>query len=72
MNALYRRLLDTPSGAASVVPPWVVKAFVIAWFARTDLGEACARAHFGLGLADLGPGGVDCARKWASTLRETI
>lgn len=72
MNVLYTRLREATAGPVFAVPAWVVQAFVAAWFARAGLAEACARAHFGQQLDDLGPRGQACARQWAATLRNLV
>jgi len=50
------------------VPAWVLKAYVEAAVTGGDRADACARAHFGVVFAGLGPGGQDCVRGWADRL----
>lgn len=61
MNALYRMLRDQTG-----IWRGTIKAYVLARATGADPAEACAKACFGLGLAELGPGGVQAARDWVA------
>jgi hypothetical protein len=63
LNAAYRDLRkQTGLGG------WLVKAYVLAAFWRTDAADAMARTHFGRPLAELGPGARIAAEQWLAKL----
>jgi len=64
MNALYKALC----AACPDIPRHVVKGFAPAAVLGGDRVHACARAHFGLSVSELGAGGAACARAWAERL----
>jgi hypothetical protein len=59
----YRRLRDRTG-----LGHWLVRAYVVAAYHRSDAAEAMARAHFGQPLDQLGPGAREAAAYWVRRL----
>lgn len=66
-NTAYRVLREVTG-----LGKWLVRAYVLARVTGADPAEACARAHFGLGLDQLGPGGVEAAHYWVAKLDRVV